>query len=133
EKAIDDGAVEELPGFGKKSVENIKLALEEMNKRPDRLPVAMLLPVAEKIESYLATFEEAERFSLAGSLRRMRETIGDIDFIVATGSPAELRKKLVGMADVKDVIAEGDTKISVTIADEYDINVDFRMVDDAAF
>ena len=51
--ACQQGKVEELPGFGKKTVENILAALKEVGKRPARLPIAMMLPIAERLESYL--------------------------------------------------------------------------------
>ncbi|MFP3490842.1 DNA polymerase/3'-5' exonuclease PolX, partial [Staphylococcus sp. SIMBA_130] len=76
--------VENLAGFGKKSAEKIVAALEESGKRPERLPIAIMLPLAERIEAYLTEIEEIESFSRAGSLRRMRETIKDLDFIIAT-------------------------------------------------
>src|SRR5699024_8560240 len=73
-KACESGEVEKLSGFGKKSTENILKALEDEGERPDRLPIAMMLPVAKQIEAYLSTIESIEKFSRAGSLRRMRET-----------------------------------------------------------
>ena len=83
-KALEDGLVEQLPGFGKKSAEKMLTGLNEANERPERLPVAMMLDLNDEIEAYLQGIEEIQRFSLAGSLRRMRETIKDIDYIIAT-------------------------------------------------
>ncbi|WP_249870929.1 DNA polymerase/3'-5' exonuclease PolX [Oceanobacillus saliphilus] len=128
-----NGKVESLAGFGKKTAEKIVLALEEAGKRPERLPIAIMLPVAEKIESYLSDIEEIESFSRAGSLRRMRETIKDLDFIIATAKPHEVRDALLAIPDIKDVIAKGDTKVSVTLEEAYDINVDFRLVSKEEF
>ncbi|WP_087971849.1 DNA polymerase/3'-5' exonuclease PolX [Oceanobacillus rekensis] len=127
-EACLSGKVEGLAGFGKKTAEKIIAALDEAGKRPERLPIAIMLPVAEKIEGYLSEMDEIESFSRAGSLRRMRETIKDLDFIIATASPASVRDDLLAIPDIKDVIAKGETKVSVTLEEVYDINVDFRIV-----
>ena len=55
--------------------------------RPERLPLAYMLPIAEKIETTLSQMNDIVQFSRAGSLRRMRETIKDLDFIIATTAP----------------------------------------------
>lgn len=131
--ACEDGRVAELKGFGKKTVENILQALQEQSSRPERLPVSYMLKLAHNIEAQLEKIPDISRFSLAGSLRRMRETIKDIDFIIATDKPEPVKEALLQINDVKDVIAGGSTKVSVTLADEYDVNVDFRLVEDSAF
>ncbi|SHG88137.1 DNA polymerase/3'-5' exonuclease PolX [Ornithinibacillus halophilus] len=127
-EAIESKKVEGLAGFGKKSAEKILVALEEAESRPERLPIALMLPIAEKIEAYLNEVPEIERFSQAGSIRRMRETIKDIDFIIATNNPEAVRESLLKIENIKDVIAKGDTKVSVTLDEVYDVNVDFRLV-----
>ncbi|RDW16286.1 DNA polymerase/3'-5' exonuclease PolX [Oceanobacillus arenosus] len=131
--ACETGKVEKLAGFGKKSAEKILAAIITSGKRPERLPIAMMLPLAEEIEAYLAGIEEIIDYSRAGSLRRMRETIKDIDFIIATDQPLIVRDHLLAMPTIKDVIAKGDTKVSVTIQAAYDINVDFRLVKQEEF
>jgi len=132
-EAIETGKVESLQGFGKKSAEKILAALNEVGKRPDRLPIAYMLPIAERIEAYLSEISSIQQFSRAGSLRRMRETIKDLDFIIATDLPNEVREKLLQIPNIKEVIAKGDTKVSVTIDDVYDVNVDFRLVSENEF
>lgn len=132
-EACLSGKVENLAGFGKKSAEKIVAALEESGKRPERLPIAIMLPLAERIEAYLTEIEEIESFSRAGSLRRMRETIKDLDFIIATSNPSAVREALLVIPNMKEVIAKGDTKVSVTLEDVYDINVDFRLVSKTEF
>lgn len=126
--ACESGKVAELPGFGKKTVENILKALEESDSRPERLPIGIMLPLAEEIEHYLGTIPEVIKFSRAGSLRRMRETIKDIDFIIATADNKKVKNALLKIARIKNVVAQGDTKVSITIDAIYDINVDFRLV-----
>lgn len=131
--ACESGKVEMLEGFGKKSVEKIIKALADANKRPERLPIAIMLPLAEKIEADLKEIPEIDTFSRAGSLRRMRETIKDLDFIIATSKPLKVRDALLELDNIKEVIASGQTKVSVTLDDVYDINVDFRIVEPKEF
>ncbi|WP_430784916.1 DNA polymerase/3'-5' exonuclease PolX [Virgibacillus flavescens] len=126
--ACSSGEVEKLSGFGKKTADKIVQALEDRDTRPERLPIAIMLPIAERIEEFLSTVTYIDTFSRAGSLRRMRETVKDIDFIIASNEPARVRDTLLEMPNIKDVIAKGDTKVSVTLDEVYDINVDFRIV-----
>lgn len=132
-EACLDGSLETVRGFGKKTKENILSALQNMNKQPDRLPASTMLPIAQQIEQYLKTIPEINEFSVAGSLRRMKETVKDIDFIIATDDRASVRDALLKIDQLKEVIASGDTKISLIIEDEYDINIDFRLVEDHEF
>ncbi|RYG74862.1 DNA polymerase/3'-5' exonuclease PolX [Lentibacillus lipolyticus] len=127
-QACENGQVESLEGFGKKSAEKIITALDEANTRPERLPIAYMLPLAERVERYLDSIEEINEYSRAGSLRRMRETVKDIDFIIASKHPAAVRDQLLQLEQTKEVIAQGETKISLVLADVYDVNVDFRIV-----
>src|SRR5690625_2924534 len=133
-KAVcENGELAQLSGFGKKTVENILTALENEHKRPERLPIAMMLPIAERIEAFLTTIPEIIEFSRAGSLRRMRETIKDIDYIITTADINNVREAILSFEGIKEVIAKGDTKVSITVEDVYDVNVDFRLVTDDEF
>ncbi|MYL72252.1 DNA polymerase/3'-5' exonuclease PolX [Halobacillus litoralis] len=127
-EALEAGKVEELDGFGKKSAEKMLKAIEEAGARPERLPIALMLPLAEKIEHFLEQGKTFTRFSRAGSLRRMRETIKDIDFIIASENAVETRDELLAYPDIKEVIASGETKVSVVVNEGYDIGIDFRIV-----
>lgn len=131
--ACVQGKVEKVKGFGKKTVENILTALEKVNERPERLPVAYMLQLAEEIEQYITTIPEIKKFNLAGSLRRLKETVKDIDFIIATDSPEIVREKILQIDSIEEVIASGDTKVSITLSDEYRVNVDFRLVSEQEY
>jgi DNA polymerase (family X) len=132
-QACQENKIQVLAGFGKKSEEKILAAIEEMGSRPERLPLAFMLPIAEDIETYLLKCDGIERFSKAGSLRRMRETIKDLDFIIATNEPEKVRDQLLAIPALSDVIASGDTKVSVQLSYEYEVSVDFRLVKPAEF
>ncbi|PAE17408.1 DNA polymerase/3'-5' exonuclease PolX [Virgibacillus sp. 7505] len=132
-EAVESGKVASLSGFGKKSAEKILDGLANVGSRPERIPIAMMLPLAERIESFLESLEGIEQFARAGSLRRMQETVKDLDFIIATNDPKTVQEQLLTIDNLKEVIAKGDTKVSVTLEEGYDINVDFRMIEPAAF
>lgn len=128
EEACKAGKVQALAGFGKKTEEKILSAIANVGSRPDRLPLAYMLPLAEQIEEKLAEIEEIQRFSRAGSLRRMRETIKDLDFIIATENPQLVKQQLLEFPNIKEVIGAGDTKVSVVFELDYDVSADFRLV-----
>lgn len=128
ESACREEKVQKLAGFGKKTEEKILSAIHEVGSRPERLPISIMLPIAKEIEQYLAGLDGIERFSRAGSLRRMRETIKDLDFIISTNSPERVKEQLLHLPKKKDIIAAGDTKVSLVLEYQYDISVDFRLV-----
>ncbi|GEL76813.1 DNA polymerase/3'-5' exonuclease PolX [Tenuibacillus multivorans] len=132
-KACENGEVEALSGFGKKSVEKIVKALDDANTRPERLPVSYVIPIKEEIEAHLRPISDILDFSVAGSLRRLNETVKDIDFIVATTKPEVVADQLVQLSMVKEVVSKGMTKVTVIVEGEWDISVDFRLIDPEHF
>ncbi len=132
-RACEENKIQGLAGFGKKSEEKIVAAIEEMGNRPERLPLSFMLPIADEIEAYLEECEGIESYSRAGSLRRMRETIKDLDFIISTNEPSKVRDQLLALPRLSDTIASGDTKVSVQLQYEYEVSVDFRLVKPAEF
>ncbi|MBO1625379.1 DNA polymerase/3'-5' exonuclease PolX [Bacillus cereus] len=128
QKACEENKVQALAGFGKKTEEKILEAIAQVGSRPERLPIAMVLPIAGEIEKKLSNVQEIVRFSRAGSLRRVRETVKDLDFIIATENPVAVREHLLQFDNMIEVIASGDTKVSVRLQYEYDISIDFRLV-----
>ncbi|RID86405.1 DNA polymerase/3'-5' exonuclease PolX [Peribacillus asahii] len=131
--ACEEGKVSALTGFGKKTEEKILAAIDEAGARPERLPLSFMLPIAEEIERALANMKAVIRSSRAGSIRRMRETIKDLDFIVSSDEPEIVKEQLLVLPRIKQVIAAGDTKVSVVLDGEYDVSVDFRIVKDVEF
>ncbi|WP_042354847.1 DNA polymerase/3'-5' exonuclease PolX [Bacillus rubiinfantis] len=127
-EACRKNKVQALAGFGKKTEEKILAAIANTGNRPERLPIAYMLPLAERIETKLSKLNAIERFSRAGSVRRMRETIKDLDFIIATVDPEKVREQLLNWPDIKEVIGAGETKVSLVFALDYDVSVDFRLV-----
>ncbi|OMP67494.1 DNA polymerase/3'-5' exonuclease PolX [Domibacillus epiphyticus] len=132
-EACEQHRVRELAGFGSKTEEKILAAVEKAGTRPDRLPIAYMLPVAEKIETYLEEMPGVSRSSRAGSLRRLRETVKDLDFIIATEEPEKVKEELLAIPGIKEIIAAGPTKVSIIIDGEFDVSIDFRIVEPAQY
>ncbi|BCB05069.1 DNA polymerase/3'-5' exonuclease PolX [Bacillus sp. KH172YL63] len=128
EEACKANKIQALAGFGKKSEEKILAAIEQVGKRPDRLPIAFMMGIAAEIESYLSELDSVRTFSRAGSLRRMRETIKDLDFIISTDSPQAVKEDLLKLPNIVETIAAGETKVSLTLSYNWDVSIDFRIV-----
>jgi DNA polymerase (family 10) len=133
QSACTQGKVQKLSGFGKKTEEKILEALQNVGSRPERLPIAYMLSVASSIEKELDRIEEISQYSRAGSLRRMRETIKDLDFIIATDNPGAVKNKLTSLPSIKEITGAGNTKVSIILDLKYDISIDFRLVTQAEF
>nr|WP_289036857.1 DNA polymerase/3'-5' exonuclease PolX [uncultured Allobacillus sp.] len=127
-KACENGEVEKLSGFGKKSVEKIVQALDDVGKRPERLPLSDVLVLPQLIEEELEKIDGIEQYSIAGSMRRLRETIKDLDYIISTTNPKQVADTLVQLPMAKEIIAHGETKVTVIIESKWDVSVDFRLV-----
>lgn len=132
-KACTDGTIFNIKGFGKKTVENILKGIEERSERPERLPIYYMLKLVTEIEAYLQSISEINRFSIAGSIRRLSETIKDIDFVIETDEVDVVKEKLLQIDTLKEVVNQGDTKVSIMLQDEYDVTVDFRIVNKKEF
>lgn len=131
--ACEEKKVQALAGFGKKTEEKLLIEMDRLNTRPDRLPIAHMLKVAEEIEKQLINIPDIIRFSRAGSLRRVKETIKDLDFIIATNDSSMVSNELKNLKGVKEIVVAGETKVTLLIEGEYDVSVDFRMVKEEEF
>ncbi|MBS4194918.1 DNA polymerase/3'-5' exonuclease PolX [Lederbergia citri] len=127
-EACENNRVAGLKGFGKKTQEKILSSIAQFGSQPTRLPIAYMLPVANHIESYLNEIKEITAFSRAGSLRRTKETIKDLDFIIATKSPSAVKEKLLSIDGLKEATSSGETKITIVMDGRYEVSVDFRLV-----
>jgi DNA polymerase (family 10) len=128
-KAIDEQKIRNLSGFGQKTEEKLKEAIDKAlkNKSEDRTPIAQAMPVATRLVEELSALKDVKSVSYCGSLRRLRETIGDVDILVASKSPKKVMDAFVKLPDVADVIAHGDKKSSIRTAGG--LQVDIRVVE----
>lgn len=131
--AAKSGKIEALKGFGKKSVEKMVEGVAALGSRPDRYPFPKVLPVASAVEAYLSGITEIEEFHPAGSMRRLRETLKDLDYVIATKHPDAVKKALLLYPDIAEVIGAGDTKVSVELDAGIKISVDFRMIEPESY
>lgn len=127
-KACLEQKVRGLAGFGQKTEEKMLAAIETVGNQPERLPLAYMLPIVQHLEEELAQMKDVDNFSRAGSIRRVRETVKDLDFIISTAQPASVKEQLLNLDKIKDIMAAGDTKVSVILDYSYDVSVDFRLV-----
>ncbi len=126
ERAIEAGDVARLPRVGGKVAERILEEVRHLRARSQRLPLGTALTAAEEIVALLRRVPAVREISPAGSVRRMRETIGDIDVLVSSSGPAAVMDAFVAMPSVREVLAAGATKASIIT--HADLQVDLRVV-----
>ncbi len=120
-----------LENFGPKTQENILKGIEFFSRHKDRFLYADVLDEATLIEDKLRNFKAINQCSIAGSLRRKKEVVKDIDIVASSQSPNEVMDFFVSIEEVSEVIARGDTKSSVRFASG--INADLRVVSDLQY
>jgi len=130
-RALDTGKVAKLPGFGAKMVEKIRAGLGRAEQAERRL----LLPEAEvharAIVEHLTEGGGVSAIEVAGSFRRRRETVGDLDVLVTTGTPGPVVERFTHYPDVRAVQSAGGTRATVTLRGG--LQVDLRVVEPAAY
>lgn len=130
-KAAQDGRLLTLPGIKQKTVDNILKGIELLKKGRERMDLLLASAVAKTFVDGLKRSRDVEHISAAGSLRRMKETVRDIDILVASEKPEHILKAFTGLPAVKRVLAHGETKSSILTSD--DVQVDLRVVAPDAF
>jgi len=127
-KEAEQGNIKDIKGFGKKTEQKIIRGIDMLEEISGRHLLDEVIPVSEDIIEYLEP--KAERIEKAGSLRRWKETIGDID-ILATGDPGELMDAFADYQEVEEVLVKGETKTSVRLRGG--VQADLRVVDEESF
>jgi len=130
EKALDGEEILELRGFGKKKINDIKKGVRIFKKSKERTLLGVALPISELIVKAIDSIPGTEGTVVAGSLRRFRETVKDIDILSMSDNTEETVKAFTKMSFVQDVLASGSTKGSVIAGDgiQTSIQVDLRVV-----
>jgi len=127
-KGIADGSLEGLPRIGKKSLDKIRKAIDFRETAGGRVRIDQALPVATRLVDILSRVEGVHRIDYAGSLRRGRETIGDIDLLCSCDAPEKVAQTFRAIDGVEEVLLSGQTKTSVRI--RRGLQVDLRIVRD---
>ena len=130
-EACESGAIADLPGFGRKSAENILRGIENRIAYGKRHLWWDVRKVALPILDGLRALDAVARAEVAGSFRRSRETVGDLDFIVGSADPGPIMDWFVQQPNVIEVSARGETKSSVRF--EGGLQADLRVVPDDRF
>jgi DNA polymerase (family 10) len=121
-EAIRAGRLTGLKGFGPKTEENLLKGIEQLQQSGARVHIGIAMDLAEKVLASL----DADRAAYAGSLRRMKETIGDIDILATGVDPADLMERFRRQPYVREVIAGGERKTSILTT--LGLQVDLRVV-----
>lgn len=131
ERMVHAGKIRDLPGMKKKAEENILRGLETLKRGRDRMDIKTALDVSQSFVSQLKKLKEVKKIDSAGSLRRMKDTVRDIDILVSSEEPERVMDVFTGFPDVREVLVKGPKKSSVITGDG--IQVDIRAVEDASY
>ncbi len=130
-RAAEQHEIREIKGFGPKTEKNILEHLELARRGKERILLGFALPIANEIKEWLKKEESVSQIEVTGSLRRMKETIGDIDILVSSTKPKKVADFFVAMENIREVLGKGVTKSSVILKNN--IRVDLRIVKENAF
>ncbi len=130
-QACKDGKLRNLEGFGSITEQNILRGIQMKEKTSGRVLLDLANVDGLKYIIYLKNCDKIKRISLAGSLRRCKETIGDLDILASSDKPKEVMDFFTNYDDIKQILLKGITKTSVVLND--DLQVDLRVVEDKSF
>ncbi len=131
ETAIKQHKVRGLDGFGEKTEQTLEEGIRLIKTRPKRFLYASLLPLVNSILSAFRAYSFVHQMEVAGSFRRGKETVGDLDFCAVSPQPEKVIRQFTSMKDVKDILAQGATKSSVRLTNG--LQIDLRVVKDKEF
>lgn len=129
--ACEDGQVASLAGFGKKTVEKLLDAIALKEKFADFYRLGDVAPIAEHLREVLLQHPDTLRVEIAGSYRRGKEILHDLDFLVATAKPSAMTEYFTTIPEVESIIVCGDTKASIRL--ENGLQCDLRAVSNDQF
>ncbi len=130
EHAARSHRLQRIKGLGPKTEKAILKGLKEL-KKPQRHLLGVILPIANRIYKDLKSLKEVKQISLAGSIRRWKETIRDIDILVTSEKPEKVMQVFTSLELVKEVVLKGPTKSTIIVT--RDIQVDLRVVEDESY
>jgi DNA polymerase (family 10) len=130
-EACNKGKLRNLEGFGEITERNILRGITLREKTSGRVLLNVAYEYGNNYLEYLRKCKKIEKISIAGSLRRMKETIGDLDILASSDAPDEVMDHFVKYRDVQRVLLKGSTKTSVLLND--DLQVDLRVVEEKNF
>ena len=126
QQALDAGKLVRLPGFGKKSIEKLRQAMQTFQKRPKRFLLRDAEQLVRPLTDYLRADGDIEKLEVAGSYRRRMETVGDIDILVASDKPEPVMRRFHSDPQVERVLAAGTTRGTIIL--RAGLQVDLRIL-----
>ncbi|UCE74620.1 MAG: DNA polymerase/3'-5' exonuclease PolX [Methanomassiliicoccales archaeon] len=129
--ACENHMLEGIKGLGAKTEENILRGIKLLESSKDRYLLHQALMDGEALKQYLNVLKAVKKIELAGSLRRMKETVGDIDILVSSQKQKAVMNRFVDYEEVAEVVMKGDTKSSIRLKDG--VQVDLRVVPKESF
>src|SRR3989344_201294 len=130
-EAAKTGKIGKLKGFGKKSEEKVLRGIEFLKKSGGRFLLGQATPQVEEIENHLKKIKEVQRVIAAGSFRRRKETVGDVDFLVTSSKPEVVINTFTTLQDIIEVMAKGETRAAIKL--KSGLNVDLRVVPEESY
>ncbi len=130
-RACEDGSVTSLKGFGAKTSEKILAAIETRERFSGRYLLSVAAHAAEPLRDYLLQHPAVHQLEVAGSYRRGKETVHDVDFLVATDAPSELTAYFTSYEDSIETLVQGDTKAAIRLSNG--LQCDLRAVSSGQF
>jgi DNA polymerase (family 10) len=123
EKAASEGRLRNIQGFSQNKEETILKKIQIFKKGRDRHLIGEVYPIVKQIETHLSNVEGVKRVVAAGSFRRMKETVGDIDYVVVSDSPEKVMDYFVEMPEVDEVLGKGPSKTFVHLNNGMDADL----------
>ncbi len=123
EKAAKAHKIASLFGFGEKTEKNILEGIKFLKRSKGRFLLGEILPIVKEVDEKLKSLKEVEKIDPAGSLRRMKETIGDVDFLVISKKPEKVMDFFVSLPGVIKIWGKGQTKASVRMKEGFDMDI----------
>ncbi|MBE3121283.1 MAG: DNA polymerase/3'-5' exonuclease PolX [Thermoplasmata archaeon] len=130
-EAASKGELRTLEGFGEITERNILRGIQLREKTSGRVLLNVAYEDGTRYITYLKRCKQIEKINIAGSLRRMKETIGDLDILISSKNPETVMEYFVSYPDVAQVLAKGTTKSSVLLNDN--LQVDLRVVEEKSY
>jgi DNA polymerase (family X) len=129
--AIEEGKLRDLEGFGKKTEENIKKSLENFSPEDNRIKLVRAEEIVGDLIAYLEKEKSLHKITVAGSYRRRKETVGDLDILATSESNKKGMEHFVGYEDVSRVVSRGETRSTIVLRSG--LQVDLRIVSPSSY
>lgn len=131
ESAAREGKIRTIKGFGPKKEENILHAIELFKTSQDRFLLVDIIPIAYDIEQYMKKLKFVSKMDIAGSIRRKKETIGDIDILVVTKQAENAIKHFVQYPKISQILSQGEMRSTIVVNNG--IQMDLRIIDPESY